>query len=64
MKKVKVQNTHDKKKLSIKKNQERDVKSKIATFQNENESERDTMHKRSSSVNRRLLGTVPSLEPD
>ena len=54
----------DKKKLSIKKNQERYVKSKIATFQNESESERDTMHKRSSSANHRLLETLPSLEPD
>ena len=54
-KKAKIQKTHDKKKTSIKKNQERDVKS---------ESERDTMHKRSSSANHRLLETLPSLEPD
>ena len=38
-KKVKVQMTHDKKKPNIKKNQERDVKCKIATFQNESENE-------------------------
>ena len=63
-KKVKVQMTHDKKKPNIKNNQERDVKCKIATFQNESESERDTMHKRSSSANHRLLETLPSLEPD
>ena len=51
-------------KTIIKKNQERDVKSKIATFQNESESERDKMHKLSSSANHRLLETLPSLEPD
>ena len=55
---------HMTKRTSITENQERDVKNKIATFPNESESERDTMHKRSSSANHRLLETLPSLDPD